>query len=86
MDLSTTYMGLKLKNPVVGASSPISKHIDQAKRLEDAGASAIVMYSLFASHRPSVYLSAKFLPSRLTKTSRSAPSNDVLTFWKHCRL
>ena len=47
MDLTTTYMGLKLKNPIVASSSPISRDIDQAKKLEDAGAAAIVMYSLF---------------------------------------
>src|SRR3990172_11614753 len=47
VDLSTTYMGLRLKNPVVASSSPISKTIDGLKRLEDNGASAVVMYSLF---------------------------------------
>ncbi|MEH6583593.1 MAG: dihydroorotate dehydrogenase-like protein [Halioglobus sp.] len=46
-DLSTEYLGLKLKNPLVPSSSPLSKHMDSAKRLEDAGASAIVMHSLF---------------------------------------
>ena len=47
MDLSTRYLGLTLKNPIVAASSPLSRDLDKAKRLEDAGASAIVMYSLF---------------------------------------
>ena len=47
MDLSTTYLGLKLKNPIVAASSPITKKIEDAKRAEDAGAAAVVMYSLF---------------------------------------
>lgn len=46
-DLSTEYLGLKLKNPLVPSSSPLSKNIDSAKHLEDAGASAIVMHSLF---------------------------------------
>ena len=46
-DLSTTYLGLRLKNPLVASASPLSKKIDRAKRLEDAGISAIVMYSLF---------------------------------------
>ena len=40
-------MGLKLANPLIAASSPLSKEVDSAKRLEDAGAAAIVMYSLF---------------------------------------
>jgi dihydroorotate dehydrogenase (fumarate) len=45
-DLSTTYLGLKLKNPLVPSASPLSRSLDSAKRLEDAGASALVMYSL----------------------------------------
>ena len=47
MDLSTEYLGLKLNNPLVPSASPLSKNLDSAKRLEDAGASALVMYSLF---------------------------------------
>lgn len=47
MDLTTTYLGLDLKNPIVHSSSPLSENIDNIKRLEDAGAAAIVMYSLF---------------------------------------
>lgn len=46
-DLSTTYLGLHLKNPLVASASPLSKKVDRAKKLEDAGISAIVMYSLF---------------------------------------
>ena len=47
MDLTTTYLGLKLKNPIVPSASPLSYNLDSMKQLEDAGASAIVMYSLF---------------------------------------
>lgn len=46
-DLSTTYLGLNLKNPLVASASPVSKNIDKARKLEEAGVSAIVMYSLF---------------------------------------
>lgn len=46
-NLSTTYLGLPLKNPLVASASPLSKKIDRAKKLEEAGISAIVMYSLF---------------------------------------
>ena len=46
-DLSTTYLGLNLKNPLVVSASPLSKTLDRARKLEEAGASAIVMYSLF---------------------------------------
>lgn len=47
MDLSTSYMGLKLKNPIVPSASPLSQNTDAVKKLEDAGAAAIVVYSLF---------------------------------------
>lgn len=47
VDLSTTYLGLQLKNPLVASASPLSKKLDTVRRLEDAGASAVVMYSLF---------------------------------------
>ncbi len=47
VDLSTTYMGLPLKHPVVASASPLSESVDGIKRLEDAGAAAIVMFSLF---------------------------------------
>jgi dihydroorotate dehydrogenase (fumarate) len=47
VDLSTEYLGLKLKNPLVPSSSPLSKHLDTARQLEDAGAGALVMHSLF---------------------------------------
>jgi dihydroorotate dehydrogenase (fumarate) len=47
MDLTTTYLGLELKNPIVPSAGPLSRSLDSMKRLEAAGASAIVMYSLF---------------------------------------
>ncbi|HPG39186.1 MAG TPA: dihydroorotate dehydrogenase-like protein [bacterium] len=47
MDLTTNYMGLKLKNPLVPSASPLSKDLDNIKKLEDAGAAAIVLYSIF---------------------------------------
>jgi dihydroorotate dehydrogenase (fumarate) len=47
VDLSTTYLGLQLKNPLVASASPLSKKLDSIRRLEDAGVSAVVMYSLF---------------------------------------
>jgi len=47
VDLTTDYIGLKLANPLVPSASPLSKDVDSARRLEDAGASAVVMHSLF---------------------------------------
>jgi dihydroorotate dehydrogenase (fumarate) len=47
MNLTTNYLGLLLKNPIVASSSPLSHSVDSIRRLEDAGAAAVVMYSLF---------------------------------------
>ena len=62
MDLSTTYLGLDLKNPIVPSASPLSNSLDGIRRMEDAGAAAVVMYSLFEeqisleSHQLDYYL------------------------------
>lgn len=47
VDLRTTYMGMELAHPVIASASPLSKDVDGIKRLEDGGAAAIVMFSLF---------------------------------------
>ena len=47
IDLSTRYLGLTLDTPLVASASPLSQDLDGIRRLEDAGASAIVLYSLF---------------------------------------
>ena len=46
-DLTTTYLGLTLKNPIVASASPLTKKLETAKKLDEAGVGAIVMYSLF---------------------------------------
>jgi dihydroorotate dehydrogenase (fumarate) len=46
-DLSTSYLGLRLKNPLVASASPLSKKLERARKLEEAGIGAVVMYSLF---------------------------------------
>ena len=47
MDLSANYLGLQLKNPIVPSSSPLSHTVAGIRKLEDSGAAAVVMYSLF---------------------------------------
>ena len=47
IDLTTTYIGMTLKNPLVASASPMSKKMDLVYQLAEAGAAAIVMYSLF---------------------------------------
>lgn len=48
MNLETTYLGLKLKNPLMPGAAPLVDNMDNVRRLQDAGAAAIVMHSLFA--------------------------------------
>ncbi|OGO62405.1 MAG: dihydroorotate dehydrogenase [Chloroflexi bacterium RBG_19FT_COMBO_49_13] len=47
VDLTTTYLGLTLKNPLVASPSPLSEKVENVKRMEEAGIAAVVMYSLF---------------------------------------
>ena len=47
MDMTTRYMGLTLKNPLVASASPLSESVDAIRRLEDNGAAAVVLFSLF---------------------------------------
>ena len=64
MKLTTTYLGFKLRTPLVPSASPLSENLDNIKRMEDAGASAIVFHSLFEEqlrrehHELEFYLSA----------------------------
>ena len=47
IDLSTKYLALNLRTPLVASASPLSQELDSIRRLEDFGASAVVLYSLF---------------------------------------
>jgi dihydroorotate dehydrogenase (fumarate) len=47
MDLTTQYLGLKLRTPLVPSASPLSQNLDNLKKMEEAGAGAIVLHSLF---------------------------------------
>ena len=47
MDLTTTYMGLKLKNPIIAGASPLTASIESIKELESAGVAAVVLHSIF---------------------------------------
>ncbi|MBN1422089.1 MAG: dihydroorotate dehydrogenase-like protein [Planctomycetes bacterium] len=68
MDLTTTYLGMRLKNPLVPSASPLSKKLDAIRKLEDAGASAIVMYSVFEEQ---IALEAEALDHFLTRGTES---------------
>ncbi len=73
-DLSTTYLGLNLKNPVVASASPLSKKLDTVKLLEDAGASAVVMYSLFEEQITHESLALNYFLDRGTDAFAEASS------------
>lgn len=66
MDLTTTYLGLALKNPVVVSASPLSEEIDNLRKMEDAGASAVVLHSLFEEQ---IVLESQELDRRLSETT-----------------
>ena len=50
MNLQTSYLGMKLRTPLVPSASPLSEGLDNIKRMEDAGAAALVLHSLFEEH------------------------------------
>ena len=74
-DLSTTYLGLNLQNPLVASASPLSKRIDKARKLEEAGISAIVMYSLFEEQITQESLELDHYLSRGTDSFPEAPTH-----------
>ena len=72
MDISTTYLGKKLKNPIVVSASPLSRSMDLMRQLEDAGASAIVMHSLFEEQVANEAESLEFYKSNGTESYAEA--------------
>jgi len=77
MDLRTTYLNLKLRTPlVVSACGPLSEDIDNIKRMEDAGASAVVLYSLFEEQ---LRLERQELDHHMTAGTESFP--EALTYF-----
>ena len=77
MDLTTKYLGIKLRNPlVVSACGPMSEDLDNIKRAEDAGAGALVLYSLFEEQ---LRLDTHELHHHLTHGTESFP--EALTYF-----
>lgn len=72
MDLTTTYLGLELKNPLVASASPLSRKIATVRALEESGVAAIVMYSLFEEQIIHEGLEADYFMSRGTETYAEA--------------
>ncbi|PID30875.1 MAG: diguanylate cyclase [Candidatus Cloacimonadota bacterium] len=95
MDLSTTYLGLELKNPIIVGSCGLTNNLKDIKKLEEAGAGAIVLKSIFeeqimnevkhSSQDPSV---AGYYPEALdylTNYTRDFEVNKYLDFIKDCK-
>jgi dihydroorotate dehydrogenase (fumarate) len=76
MDLTTTYMGLTLRSPLVPSASPLSENIDNIQQMEDAGAGAVVMHSLFEEQ---LRLERYELHHHLTYGTESFP--EALTYF-----
>jgi dihydroorotate dehydrogenase (fumarate) len=70
MTLTTSYLGMTLKNPIVASSSPLSHNVDSIRRLEDAGAAAVVMYSLFEEQ---ITFDSFYIDHYLTSGTNSFP-------------
>lgn len=75
-DLSTEYLGLKLRTPLVPSASPLSEEVDNIRRMEDAGASAVVLHSLFEEQLRS---DAQELDFNMTQGTESY--GEALTFF-----
>ncbi len=76
IDFSTQYLGLKLSGPIVVSSTPLSESLDNIRRMEDAGASAIVLMSLFEEQ---LELESRALDEDLSRGTESfAESLDYL--------
>ncbi|HAF60917.1 MAG TPA: dihydroorotate dehydrogenase-like protein [Anaerolineaceae bacterium] len=72
IDLNTNYLGIKLKNPLVASASVISKKVENIKKLEDAGVSAVVMYSLFEEQITQESLALNYFLERGTEAHAEA--------------
>jgi dihydroorotate dehydrogenase (fumarate) len=72
IDFSTNYLGLKLKGPIVVSSTPLSESLDNVRRMEDAGAAAIVLPSLFEEQ---LELESRTLDDDLSRGTESFPES-----------
>ena len=72
IDFSTQYLGLKLSGPIVVSSTPLSESMDNVRRMEDAGASAMVLTSLFEEQ---LALESRALDEDLERGTESYPES-----------
>jgi dihydroorotate dehydrogenase (fumarate) len=74
MNLNTTYLGLELRSPLVASASPLSEKVENIKRLEDVGAGAVVLYSLFEEQLRREQLTLHHYLTYGTESHQEAPS------------
>src|SRR5512134_3895760 len=74
MNLNTTYLGLQLRSPLVASASPLSETVANIKRMEDAGAGAVVLYSLFEEQLRRERLALHHYLTHGTESHAEAPS------------
>ncbi|MDZ7638176.1 MAG: dihydroorotate dehydrogenase-like protein [Bryobacterales bacterium] len=74
MNTETTYMGLRLKNPLVASASPLSRELDHIRHMEDEGAAAVVLYSLFEEQINAESQSFDYFLSRTEEFNAEATS------------
>jgi dihydroorotate dehydrogenase (fumarate) len=72
MDLSTNYLGLQLKNPIIPSAGPLSKELGNIKAMEDAGAAAVVLYSIFEEQIEREEIELNHFTSYLTESHAEA--------------
>ncbi len=89
MNLSTTYLGLALQHPIVASASPLSHTLGGIQKLADAGASAIVMYSLFEEQMGQrLQLAQKYVAhpdwKTMTTCRMSFPTSTILPCGERC--
>src|SRR5208282_2657680 len=78
MDLTTKYLGMQLRTPLVVSASPLSQEIGAIRHLEDAGASAVVLYSLFEEQ-----LHKEALDLELHLNASTESFAESLTYFPH---
>ncbi len=78
VNLTTHYLGLELKNPLIASASPLSKRVDLVKDLEKAGAAAVIMYSLFEEQ---VSYEMKSLSDQLVRHQRNY--EEAMSYYPH---
>ncbi|HEX7357469.1 MAG TPA: dihydroorotate dehydrogenase-like protein [Ignavibacteriaceae bacterium] len=74
MDITTTYLGLKLKSPIVCSAGPLSEKISNIREMEDAGAGAVVLYSIFEEQIEHDQLELDYFTSHNTESYAEATS------------